>query len=584
MDHHSDQPLPPGVQTLSISSELLPATKPSTPNFQNSNNFEYPAHSSEGSLFPVLPSNGFRFTPAESFQPHSTSSSQIHCTNTQHVVDQMPNSFQSVQKLKEDTSGVSTEVTCHIMPSGLESSGSTPQPEITNDIENAARSAVLHEQEIATQKVIQIQREARSASELHEDSKDLFSGRHDPNTLKEHLLKMTAEHRTQMALKRGRSVLPEEGNIEIGNGYGVPGGSAYYGALKPSATNSRDAVPGYATNESNAELSGDSGHKSTAKELPEFLKKKLRDRGILKDGPTMDHSIPANKIQRSEMLPSQRMPLAELPPGWIEAHDPASGATYYYDESTGKSQWERPTVAASVLDSTLPSQLPENWQEFIDETTGQKYYYNTLTNVSQWENPCTKQVALQQHDANTTRNWGEQSSTLPKCMGCGGWGVALLQSWGYCRHCTRVLNLPQSQYILEDMEGKHHTTNTFGSKEDSDKKFQKQRSNFKPPMGKGNKRDNRKRTYSEDDELDPMDPSAYSDAPRGGWVVGLKGVQPRAADTTATGPLFQQRPYPSPGAVLRKNAEIASQKKKPKTHLMAISKRGDGSDGLGEAD
>nr|GMD77844.1 WW domain-containing protein [Ipomoea batatas] len=121
----------------------------------------------------------------------------------------------------------------------------------------------------------------------------------------------------------------------------------------------------------------------------------------------------------------------------IEAHDPASGATYYYDESTGKSQWERPTVAASALDSTLPSQLPENWKEFIDETTGQKYYYNTLTNVSQWENPCTKQVSLQQHDANTTRNWGEQSSTLPKCMGCGGWGVALLQTWGYCRHCTR---------------------------------------------------------------------------------------------------------------------------------------------------
>lgn len=95
--------------------------------------------------------------------------------------------------------------------------------------------------------------------------------------------------------------------------------------------------------------------------------------------------------------------------------------------------------------------------------------------------------------------------------------------------------------------------------------------------------------------------------------MGLKGVQPRAADTTATvcaylssiqkllysyylltcfsywclvfqGPLFQQRPYPSPGAVLRKNAEIASQKKKPNSHFMAISKRGDGSDGLGDAD
>ena len=53
--------------------------------------------------------------------------------------------------------------------------------------------------------------------------------------------------------------------------------------------------------------------------------------------------------------------------------------------------------------------------------------------------------------------------------------------------------------------------------------------------------------------LDPMDVSSYSDAPRGGWTVGLEGAQPRAADTTASGPLFQSRPYPSPGAVLRAN-------------------------------
>ncbi|XP_027938363.1 YJU2 splicing factor homolog isoform X2 [Vigna unguiculata] len=50
------------------------------------------------------------------------------------------------------------------------------------------------------------------------------------------------------------------------------------------------------------------------------------------------------------------------------------------------------------------------------------------------------------------------------------------------------------------------------------------------------------------------------------------------------GPLFQQRPYPSPGAVLRKNAEIVSQKKKPNSHFTPISKRGDGSDVLGDAD
>ncbi|KAL6504530.1 hypothetical protein OROGR_026453 [Orobanche gracilis] len=50
------------------------------------------------------------------------------------------------------------------------------------------------------------------------------------------------------------------------------------------------------------------------------------------------------------------------------------------------------------------------------------------------------------------------------------------------------------------------------------------------------------------------------------------------------GPLFQQRPYPSPGAVLRKNAEIDSQKKRNNSNYASISKRGDGSDGLGDAD
>uniref|UniRef100_A0A3B5PT80 Polyglutamine binding protein 1 n=1 Tax=Xiphophorus maculatus TaxID=8083 RepID=A0A3B5PT80_XIPMA len=59
-----------------------------------------------------------------------------------------------------------------------------------------------------------------------------------------------------------------------------------------------------------------------------------------------------------------------------------------------------------------------------------------------------------------------------------------------------------------------------------------------------------------DDEMDPMDPSAYSDAPRGSWSSGLpkRNEAKTGADTTAAGPLFQQRPYPSPGAVLRANA------------------------------
>lgn len=62
--------------------------------------------------------------------------------------------------------------------------------------------------------------------------------------------------------------------------------------------------------------------------------------------------------------------------------------------------------------------------------------------------------------------------------------------------------------------------------------------------------------------LDPMDPASYGDAPRGSWSSGLESVAntPSAktgADVTASGPLFQQRPYPNPGEILRANAAAA---------------------------
>ena len=46
---------------------------------------------------------------------------------------------------------------------------------------------------------------------------------------------------------------------------------------------------------------------------------------------------------------------------------------------------------------------------------------------------------------------------------------------------------------------------------------------------------------------------------RGTWTTGLikKGEAKTGVDTTANGPLFQMRPYPSPGAVLRANQQLA---------------------------
>lgn len=53
---------------------------------------------------------------------------------------------------------------------------------------------------------------------------------------------------------------------------------------------------------------------------------------------------------------------------------------------------------------------------------------------------------------------------------------------------------------------------------------------------------------------------------RGGWSEGLnKGNEAKTgADVTASGPLYQMRPYPNPGAVLRANAEARKHSPPPK--------------------
>ena len=47
---------------------------------------------------------------------------------------------------------------------------------------------------------------------------------------------------------------------------------------------------------------------------------------------------------------------------------------------------------------------------------------------------------------------------------------------------------------------------------------------------------------------------------RGTWQSGLedKGEAKTGVDTTANGPLFQMRPYPSPGAILKMNKDNKS--------------------------
>lgn len=72
---------------------------------------------------------------------------------------------------------------------------------------------------------------------------------------------------------------------------------------------------------------------------------------------------------------------------------------------------------------------------------------------------------------------------------------------------------------------------------DLDKAIRSKHGRYKPP--------------SNLDSIDPMDPASYSDIPRGKWSDGLEQENKKGGvDSTVSGVAFQQRPYPSPGAIL----------------------------------
>lgn len=61
----------------------------------------------------------------------------------------------------------------------------------------------------------------------------------------------------------------------------------------------------------------------------------------------------------------------------VEATDPASGALYYYNKTTGKTQWEKPAKTSSVTPLQSPLSLAEDWVEALDETTGMPNMFYT---------------------------------------------------------------------------------------------------------------------------------------------------------------------------------------------------------------
>lgn len=159
--------------------------------------------------------------------------------------------------------------------------------------------------------------------------------------------------------------------------------------------------------------------------------------------------------------------------------------------------------------------LPSNWKEVYDPGTGRHYYWEMSSDMVSWLPP-----------GHPRANVTESARTIRE----------------------------EKHLVATDGDGSGHESDS-SNEEDEEEVVAKPREK-KRQVGEKRQGLSMGRRKAKGNDLDPMDPAAYSGAPRGKWSDGLeRGTEAKTgADVTASGPLYQMRPYPSPGAVLRANA------------------------------
>jgi polyglutamine-binding protein 1 len=222
-----------------------------------------------------------------------------------------------------------------------------------------------------------------------------------------------------------------------------------------------------------------------------------------------------------------------LPPGWRSKVDPTYGKTYYYNKTLNKTQWERPVMEKTRRPPPPPkpvAPLPPGWTAVTDPGSGREYFYNQSTQKTSWERPKDAASAV----------------GMKRCAGCGGFGRGLVKEHGYCLHCSRILGRPPPGVSsLDVVENKFMTrqqrerADAFASKAKVEEKKPPTVSYSKPAqieqkIGPSSQQSAPSRPSApkkvaarpppqqESEPLDPMDPSSYSDAPRGGWGRGIE--------------------------------------------------------------
>jgi len=86
------------------------------------------------------------------------------------------------------------------------------------------------------------------------------------------------------------------------------------------------------------------------------------------------HRQPVALPKPSTAVPST--PVSEVSQKWQEVTDAASGKAYWFNTSTGTTQWANPIE--------LNTEVSMQWKTTVDASSGKTYYYNTSTGETKW--------------------------------------------------------------------------------------------------------------------------------------------------------------------------------------------------------
>nr|XP_020732369.1 polyglutamine-binding protein 1 isoform X4 [Odocoileus virginianus texanus] len=259
----------------------------------------------------------------------------------------------------------------------------------------------------------------------------------------------------------------------------------------------------------------------SAMPLPVALQTRLAKRGILKHlEPEPEEEIIAEDYD-DDPVDYEATRLEGLPPSWYKVFDPSCGLPYYWNVDTDLVSWLSPHDPNSVVTKSAKKLRSSNAdaEEKLDRSHEKSDRGHEKSDRGHEKSDRSHEKSERNHEkSDRDRDRGYDKVDRERERD---------RDRGYDKADRE-----------ESKERRHHRREELA------------------PYPKS------KKASRKDEELDPMDPSSYSDAPRGTWSTGLpkRNEAKTGADTTAAGPLFQQRPYPSPGAVLRANAEASRTK------------------------